>query len=185
MLCRFVLYGTERAISLRPIETEMLMRVITDAAIAAAPTYNETEIRFHIVDPIIRLLGYPGADDVYLILEEKLEYPYQHIGRRSKKDLPLGRSDYRAGVKGARGSFVIEAKAGGVVIANKEVEQAHSYAAHAQVGANYFVLCNGSVLTVYETLSGPQASPVVELPLAEVNTRFHELENILEPSNLV
>jgi predicted type IV restriction endonuclease len=147
------------------------MQVITDAAIEAAPTYNETEIRFHILDPIIRLLGYPGADDVYLILEEKLEYPYQHIGRRSKKDLPLGRSDYRAGVKGARGSFVIEAKAGNVAIGGREVEQAHSYAAHAQVGANYFVLCNGSVLTVHETLSGPRASPVVEIALAEINSK--------------
>lgn len=185
MLGQLVLYGPEPVFSLLLMETEMLMQVITDAAIAAAPSYNETEIRFHIVDPIIRLLGYPGADDVYLILEEKLEYPYQHIGRRSNKDLPLGRSDYRAGVKGARGSFVIEAKAGSVAIADRAVEQAHSYAAHAQVGANYFVLCNGSVLTVHETLSGPQASPVIELPLAEVNTRFHELENILAPSNLV
>ncbi len=161
------------------------MQVITDAAIAAAPAYNEAEIRFHVLDPIIRLLGYPGADDVYLILEEKLEYPYQHIGRRSRKDLPAGRSDYRAGVKGARGSFVVEAKAGGVAITDREVEQAHSYAAHAQVGANYFVLCNGSALTVHETLSGPQATPLVELPLLEINARFHEVENILAPVNLV
>lgn len=161
------------------------MQVITDAAIVAAPAYNEAEIRFHILDPIIRLLGYPGADDVYLILEEKLEYPYVHIGRRSKRDLPLGFADYRAGVKGARGSFVVEAKAGGIPITAREVEQAHSYAAHAQVGANYFVLCNGSLLTVHETLSGPRAGPLIELPLNEVNVRFHEIENILAPANLV
>lgn len=160
------------------------MQVITEAAIAAAPSYKELEIRFHILDPIMRLLGYPGSDDVYLILEEQLEYPYSHIGRRSKKDVPLGFSDYRAGVKGARGSFIVEAKAGNVPITAKEIEQAHSYAAHAQVGANYFVLCNGSALTVHETLSGPQSDPIVKLPLSEVNTRFHELENILAPLNL-
>lgn len=160
------------------------MHVITDAAIAAAPNYKEAEIRFHILDPIIRLLGYPGADNVYLILEEKLEYPYIHIGRRSKKDLPLGFADYRAGIKGARGSFIIEAKAGAVPITAIEIEQAHSYAAHAQVGANYFVLCNGSIFAVYETLSGPRAQPIVELPLGELNNRFYEIENVLSPANL-
>jgi hypothetical protein len=160
------------------------MQAITDAAIAAAPHYNETEIRFHVIDPIMRLLGYPDAENTYLILEEKLDYPYLHIGRRSKKDLPLGRSDYRAGIKGARGSFVVEAKAGNVLIGAKEVEQAHSYAAHAQVGANYFVLCNGGSLSVYETLSGHNATPIVELQLTALNARFHELENILSPSSL-
>lgn len=136
------------------------MQVITDAAIASAPKYNEAEIRFHVLDPIIRLLGYPGSGDVYLYLAEKLEYPYFHTGHRSKKDLPLGFPDYRAGVKGARGSFVVEAKGGGIPLLAKDVEQAHSYAAHAQVGANYFVLCNGSVLTVHETLSGPHTAPI-------------------------
>ncbi len=160
------------------------MQIISDSVAGAAPYYNEAEVRFHILDPIIRRLGYPGPDDVYLILEEKLEYPYLHIGRRSKKDIPLGFPDYRAGVKGARGSFIVEAKAGNASIATSAIEQAHSYAAHAQVGANYFVLCNGSLLTVYETLSGPQAVPIVSLPLSEVNARFHELENILAPENL-
>lgn len=160
------------------------MQVITEAAISAALGYNETEIRFHVLDPILRQLGYPSTDDVYLILEEKLEYPYVHIGHRSKKDLPLGFSDYRAGIKGARGSFVIEAKAGNIPITAREIEQAHSYAAHAQVGANYFMLCNGSSLSVFATLSGPNALPIVNIQLSELNARFHELENILSPINL-
>lgn len=160
------------------------MQVITDAAIEAAQRYNESEIRFHILDPIIRLLGYPGAENVYLILEEKLEYPYVHIGRRSKRDLPLGFCDYRAGVKGARGSFIVEAKRGDAPINAREVEQAHSYAAHAQVGANYFVLCNGSCIAVHATLSGPHVGPIVEIPLSQLNERFHEIENILSPTNL-
>lgn len=107
-----------------------------------------------------------------------------NYGRRSKKDVPLGFPDYRAGLKGARGSFTVEAKAGNVPINSKEVEQAHSYAAHAQVGANYFVLCNGSAIAVYQTLSGSDASPIANIPLDEVNERFHELENILAPANL-
>lgn len=160
------------------------MEVIKRNSIEAASGYNEAEVRFHLIDPILRKLGYPDSDDVYLNLEEKLEYPYVHIGRRSKKDLPLGFPDYRAGLKGARGSFVVEAKAGREPISNLHVEQAHSYAAHAQVGANYFVLCNGIEIRVYETLSGSNASPLVGIPLSEVTERFHELENILAPGSL-
>lgn len=95
------------------------MQVISNDAANAAPHYNEAEIRFHIIDPIVRMLGYPGEDNVYLNLEEKLEYPYLHIGRRSKKDLPLGFPDYRAGLKGARGSFITEAKAGSIPITSR------------------------------------------------------------------
>lgn len=160
------------------------MQIIADDTVKAAPSYNETEVRFHIIDPIIRLLGYPGDDNAYLYLEEKLEYPYMHIGRRSKKDVPLGFPDYRAGLKGGRGSFVIEAKAGNVPITSLEVEQAHSYAAHAQVGANYFILCNGSAIAVYQTLSGSNAAPITTIPLSEIAERFHELQNILTPGNL-
>ncbi|SPF81008.1 type I restriction enzyme HsdR N-terminal domain-containing protein [Pseudoprimorskyibacter insulae] len=160
------------------------MMLISDSTVAAALGFNEAEIRFHVIDPVVRMLGYPDAENTYLKLEEKLEYPYLHIGRRSKKDLPLGYPDYRAGVKGARGSFVVEAKAGNVPITSREVEQAHSYAAHAQVGANFFMLGNGSELVVYETLSGPDAAPIVRLPLQSLNARFFELENVLAPQNL-
>lgn len=160
------------------------MNVISETAITSAPHYNEASVRFHILNPIIQSLGYPETEDTYLHLEEQLEYPYIHIGRRSKRDVPMGFADYRAGVKGARGSFIIEAKAGDVPITQKEIEQAHSYAAHAQVGANYFVLANGSEVLVFETLSGPQAVPILEIPLVDLNKRFHELENILAPSSL-
>ena len=95
------------------------LEVVTQKAIEAAPAYNETSIRFHIIDPILRALGYPHADEVYLELEEKLEYPYVHIGHRSKKDIPIGYPDYRVGLKGARGSFIVEAKAGSIPIGVK------------------------------------------------------------------
>lgn len=160
------------------------MEIISQAAIAAAPDYNEAEVRFHILDPILRALGYPGADGVYVKLEQKLEYPYIHIGHRSKKDVPLGFPDYRAGLMGARGSFIVEAKAGRVPITIAEVEQGHSYAAHSQIGANFFALGNGIEVLVFETLSGHKADPIVQIPIAEINARFHELENILGPACL-
>jgi len=160
------------------------MDVIKSAAIEAGPHYNEASVRFHIIDPLIRQLGYLDHESTYLKLEEKLEYPYIHIGHRSKRDVPLGFPDYRAGLKGARGSFIVETKPGSTPITKREVEQAHSYAAHAQVGANYFVLSNGVGLRVYETLSGSGADPILTIPISQLNSRYHEIENILSPANL-
>lgn len=161
------------------------MKIISNQILEALPLYNETEVRFHIVDPVLRKLGYPGEDDVYLKLEDKLEYPYFHIGHRNRNtDTPLGFPDYRAGLKGGRGSFIIEAKSTRVGLSEKDVEQAHSYAAHAQVGANYFVLCDGNKFVVYETLSGSQCEPIVAIQICDLDTRFHELENILSPNSL-
>lgn len=160
------------------------MQVIMRTSIDEGPSYNEAKVRFHFIDPLLRALGYGVDNNTYVEFEENLSYPYYHIGHRSKKDLPLGRADYRAGLKEARGSFIIEAKAGSVAITPLAVEQAHSYAAHAQVGANYFVLCNGFELHIYETLSGPAANPIACMPLSNLNDRYHEIENILAPRNL-
>lgn len=161
------------------------MPIVNKQILDDLPSFNEVEIRFHIIDPTLKMLGYTGNEQVFLKLEEKLEYPYYHIGHKAKKkDLPLGFPDYRAGLKGRRGSFIAEAKAASIAISKKDIEQAHSYASHAQVGANYFILCNGKEFMVFETLSGPECKPICSIPLAQLDERFHELENILSPTNL-
>jgi hypothetical protein len=110
---------------------------------------------------------------------------YFHIGHKSKKkDQPLGYPDYRAGLKGRKGSFIVEAKASTVGLKPQDVEQAHSYAAHAQVGANYFVLCDGMKLKIYGTLAGPKPEAILDLDVADIEQRYHEIENILSPENL-
>ncbi|MEM9633809.1 MAG: type I restriction enzyme HsdR N-terminal domain-containing protein [Pseudomonadota bacterium] len=161
------------------------MKIATDKVIKEVAAYNEAEVRFHIIDPIIRKLGYSGGDDVYFKLEEKLEYGYHHIGRRNKKrDLPLGYPDYRAGLNGRRGCFVIEAKAGHIALTERDIEQAHSYAAHPQVGANFFVLSNGCSFKIFETLSGSGADPIVDLSVDQLDELFHQIENVLSPKRL-
>lgn len=160
------------------------MKIISDIVAQGASGYNEAEVRFHIIDPILRKLGYEESEDVYILLEERIEYPYLHFGRRSKKDVPLGIPDYRCGLKGARGSFVVEAKAGNVPITLREIEQGHSYASHSKVQANYYVVCNGLLFEIFETLSGSDAKPLVCLAVGEINEKFYKIENILSPDNL-
>lgn len=160
--------------------------MISQQAIQGGPAFNEAEVRQHIINPALDRLGYRyGTPGVYIRLEDKLETPRLYrIGRASKKDFPLGFPDYRCGLSEGRGSFVVEAKAGPVKLTEAEVGQAHSYAAHAEVGANYFALFNGSEVRVYETLNGPDTAPLLCVPLGELNARFHELESVLAPPYL-
>lgn len=160
------------------------MAVVGANVADVAASYNETTVRLRIIDPIIKKLGYFDGENVYMEVEEKLSYPYIHIGRRSGKDVPVGYPDYRVGIKGARGSFIVEAKAASIEISSRDIEQAHSYAAHAQVGANYFVICNGLEFRVYETLSGPHHNPLISIHVSDLNDRFFEIENILSPDRL-
>ncbi|XUY27811.1 type I restriction enzyme HsdR N-terminal domain-containing protein [Agrobacterium sp. rho-8.1] len=161
------------------------MKPISDRAKKEVNTFNEAEVRMHIIDPVLRELGYMDTDGTYLRLEEQLSYPYYYIGRKNKKkDVPLGKPDYRAGLLGRGGSFVIEAKAANVDLTREELEQAHSYAAHAEVRAQYFMVSNGRELRIYETLSAFENDPLVSLDINEINEEFHRVENILSPSNL-
>jgi hypothetical protein len=145
---------------------------------------NEAEVRYHVIDPILRRLGYGQVQGTYLYLEHKIEYPYYHIGHRSKKDLPIGFPDYRCGLDGRRGSFVVEAKKKSHDIGPIDREQAHSYASHAQVAANYFVLCNGRSFEVYETLSTDLSTPILEMDCERIDDNFHQVENILSINSI-
>jgi len=127
-----------------------------------------------------------ASDATYTYLEERLTYPYYFIGRKKpKKDLPIGKSDYRCGMKGRRGSFIVEAKKLDHILTDEDREQAHSYAAHAQVGANYFVLCNGSRFEIYETLAGDYKTPILSRDCKGLMEKFDDVENILAPRQLV
>ncbi|GHB17725.1 hypothetical protein GCM10007094_01660 [Pseudovibrio japonicus] len=146
---------------------------------------NETTVRYEVIDPIIRELGYKRGSQAYLELERKLNYPYKCIGhRKEKKDLPIGYPDYFCGLEGRRGSFVVEAKSTDQKISQSHREQAHSYATHPEIAADYFVLCDGHSFQIYETLAGISSPPVVNVPVGKLERRKHEIFNILRPENL-
>jgi len=160
--------------------------MISQLAIQNGKKFNEAEVRQHIINPVLDRLGYTyGSEGVYIRLEDKLATPrLLQIGRASSKDFPIGFPDYTCGLSEGRGSFVVEAKGGNVNLTETEIGQAHSYAAHAEVGANYFMLVNGTEFRVYETLSGHCPTPLLRIPVAEMASRFHELESVLAPSYL-
>jgi hypothetical protein len=79
---------------------------------------------------------------------------------------------------------VIEAKAPAACIATEDIEQAWSYAAHPEVRAIYFVLCNAHHWVVYRTTDGPSAEPVLALTYERFDKDFQLIQNLLGPEAL-
>lgn len=142
---------------------------------------TEADVRAEIIDPILAKLGFRFGTKHYVERERKLLYPYTFIGHKSRKDVPVGSADYICGVDGQRGAFAVEAKRGDLPISNADVEQAHSYAVHPEVRADFFVLSNGHQFSIYETMRGSADEPVVSVANSELDKRFFEIEALLAP----
>ena len=147
---------------------------------------NEAEVRYNVLDPLLRELGYRGGADngTYHHLESQLQTPFYHIGRASKKDFPISSLDYLCGLKGRRGSFVVEAKSYDHDITDEDVGQAHSYAAHSSVAANLIVVCNGKELRIFETiLPHSRLSPCLQFRVLRLREDFTKSKIFLAPSS--
>jgi len=145
---------------------------------------NETAVRESILAPLLAKLGYQYGTTNYIEYEEQLETIIYQLGRKSRKDYPIGRPDYRCGIDGQRGSFIVEAKEGAHTIDANDIAQAHSYAAHGLVSARFFVLSNGHEFQIYDTYSGVKEAPILVVRVADFDRRFHEIDALLGPRNL-
>jgi len=153
-------------------ENEVIMRM------------NEQTVREEIIAPIITRLGYKFSHEFYAEREEHLPSVIYQLGRKGPKDFPIGKPDYRCGIDGRRGSFILEAKDGSRHINHDDIAQAHSYAAHGKINANFFILCNGQEFRIYETLSGVDADPILNIKNHDFEQNFELIEALLHPENL-
>lgn len=146
---------------------------------------GEADVREEILAPLVRLLGYRTGTEFDVIREQSLRYPKVFLGRKNlSKDPELrGKADYILEVVG-HARWVLEAKAPGVEIDIDPIEQAWTYANHAEVRAVYFVLCNGFELKVFATQTAPSVGAILTIPYEELERRLPELENILGPNAL-
>ena len=122
---------------------------------------NETDVREIIVRPLLAKLGYEHGTDNNIRTEQTFRYGKAYLGRKNpSKDPPLtGRADYILEVIGV-GRWVVEVKAPSEEISRGVVEQAHTYAAHPEVAALFFLVTNGRMFQLYRTsaLSAPLMS---------------------------
>ena len=146
---------------------------------------NEADVRANILDPIINRLGYDFGAEFYVERERPLRYPYTQVGHKSAKDLPAGACDYICGIDGRRGAFALEAKRGSHALSLGDLEQAHSYAAHPAIRAEFFVISNGHEVRIYKTLGGPEDEAIVSIQNCDLENKFYQIQAILAPDALM
>lgn len=147
---------------------------------------NETDIREEVLAPLIRTLGYRSGTIHNVIREQSLRYPRVFLGRKNAQKDPLlrGKADYILEAHG-KVRWVIEAKAPDVEIDVDAIEQAWSYANHAEIRAVFFVLSNGRSLLIFQTNQGPNSGPIFSATYDELDEKLPHIMNILSPEAIL
>lgn len=141
---------------------------------------NEADVREIIVRPLLHRLGYRHGTDANIRTEVTLKYANAFLGRKKPtKDPPLiGRADYVCEVI-SYGRWIVEVKAPSEPLDTDTIEQAHTYAAHPEIGATYIMVTNGRCFELYRT--GSLATPLMRFDHAEIEQYILPLFNALGP----
>lgn len=141
---------------------------------------NETDVREEIVRPLLKRLGYAHGSENAIRTEQTFRYEKAFLGRKNAaKDPPLvGRADYLLDVVSV-GRWVVEVKAPGQPIDQDTIDQAHTYAAHPEVAAMFFLCTNGRTFRLYRTSS--LDAPLLAWEHEDTDEVFLALENLVGP----
>lgn len=144
---------------------------------------SEADVREDVLVPLLAALGYRTGTDYDIRRELSLRYPKQSLGRKQEDRDPVlrGRADYVLKVNGEL-SWVLEAKSPVSDIQQDEIEQAWSYATHAEVRAAYFALSNGRELVVFDSFATPESRELLRIKYGDLEARFGEILHVLGPA---
>jgi hypothetical protein len=142
---------------------------------------NETDVREIIVRPLLNALGYRQGTEANILTEKRLRYSRAFLGRKNPAKDPelVGRADYICDVV-SFGRWIVEVKSPHNELTIEDAYQAHTYAAHPEVGAIFSLLTNGREFKLYRT-SQPE-KPILEWEIGRTSQIFMNLENLLSPS---
>lgn len=143
---------------------------------------NEAGVREEFIAPLIAELGYQSGNESNASREVTLSirYPRSSLGRKNPKTDPYlrGRADYVLEVDG-HARWVIEAKGADESLDEDAIEQAWTYANHAEVRAVYFAISNGREFRVYRTSAPPGSPPILRLTYEEILSDFTPISRLL------
>ena len=141
-------------------------------------TMTEADVREIIVRPLLTRLRYAHGTQANVRTEVTLRYDRAFLGRKQpKKDPPLvGRADYICdAISYAR--WTVEVKVPSHELTQDDVEQAHTYSAHPEIGALYFMVTNGREFRLYAT--GQLSEPVLAWRYEAIDSILLNLFNTL------
>jgi hypothetical protein len=144
---------------------------------------TEADVREELIAPLLRVLGYQSGTSNDIVRELPLRYPRVFLGRKNMRKDPIlrGRADYMLEVDG-RVRWVLEAKSPGEAISVDDIEQAWTYANHAEVRAVYFAICNGREFVVYKTQEAPAREAVLVVKYEQLGTQLDAVVDLLSPT---
>lgn len=144
--------------------------------------FKEDAVREEIVAPLVRALGYAPSGRFRVIRSRPLEHPYVSIGS-IKKQISIF-PDYLLSVND-RLCWVMDAKAPGEAVDDPEhVAQAYSYAIHRDVRVEWFALCNGRELAVYN-VADMSSKARLRVQMHRVGESWSDVQTLLRPTGMV
>lgn len=133
-------------------------------------SFNETEVRCEIIDPLIKILGY----DIENWASLKRERAVRVAGASKSLDYSM--------LLFEENFWVIEAKRPGPATGfdREDVYQALRYAAHPEINAALMMLCDGNKLEVYDREVSLD-EPLLSVPRAKWAEEFDTVRALLSP----
>lgn len=151
------------------------MAILDQLSTYAFAGKNEATIRDNWIVPLLGLLGYGQGSNLYELVSEaplKLRTPHRKIGSSTLY------VDFVPTVMKQR-FWILEAKAPDKAKFEDHLAQAWGYATHPDIDVPLMVLADGSKILVYDLTQPVWDKPVVDLPQAQLATRFDELADRL------
>ncbi|HEV7251826.1 MAG TPA: type I restriction endonuclease subunit R [Mesorhizobium sp.] len=143
-------------------------------------TMNEDDVAGEIIRPFCRALGYSqGSPTANLRSQVTIRYDRVFLGHKGKNDPELrGRPDFICEVV-SYARWVIEAKSPTVELTLADSQQAHTYATHPEIAAEFYLLTNGREFRLYRI--GAPDSPFLLWQKDATEAMLPVLENVLGP----
>lgn len=144
------------------------------------PDFKEDSVRELIITPLLARLGYQATGTSRVIRSKSLKHPFIYIGTTKHNVTVI--PDYTL-LHDDKPVFVLDAKAPNVdLAAQKNVQQAYSYAIHPEVRCEHFGLCNGRELVVY---SVSESKPLLRMAFDKFDSDWQTIESFMLPKFLL
>ncbi len=142
---------------------------------------NEDDVAGELVRPLCRALGYSqGNPDANLRSQVSLQYDKAFLGHKNPGKDPVlrGRPDFVCEVVSYT-RWVVEAKKPSIQLSQDDSNQAHTYATHPEIAAEFYMLTNGREFRLYR-IAKPD-TPALVWQKEETDELMPALKNFLGP----
>lgn len=137
-------------------------------AIGSRTGFKEDSVREAVIAPLLTALGYR---EEHIRRSHSLKHPFLRTGSKNRPVELI--PDYAFFTEG-RFAWVLDAKSPDENVFDAgHISQVYSYAAHPEVRAKYFAICNGREFALYN--SQGEEAPALEFALADIGRRWTEI----------